>query len=95
MMGENYPPESLRSSSLTSFLQGVNGFRKSEISMLHLVAQAWLFDSHQIGHSALRDLPDSHGSVDPSGEIIIQFFLLGDINLWHLLLLVHICKLNV
>ena len=32
MMGENYPPESLRSSSLTSFLQGVNGFRKSEIS---------------------------------------------------------------
>ena len=32
MMGENCPPESLRSSSLTSFPQGVNGFRNSGVS---------------------------------------------------------------
>lgn len=31
MMGENCPPENLRSFSRTSFPQGVNGFRKSEI----------------------------------------------------------------
>ena len=32
MMGENCPPENLRSFPCTSFPQGVNGFRKSEIS---------------------------------------------------------------
>lgn len=68
MMGENCPPENLRSFSRTSFPQGVNGFRKSEISTCTMLQPQMQWTHPPTAPLPVPVLRKSSSSLPPSSH---------------------------